>query len=87
MVFDRDHPERTLQLKIARKEGVVDIPVMTELASDGDGKMGVQLATYAKLTRKAATGPADAAAKAAKEFVRLGGLVGGGEFLAVSTYQ
>lgn len=75
----RDHPEKELAFKIARKEGVVDLKVVTELDRDGDGKIGAQLATYAKLTRKAAAGPIDAAGRAAQEFTRMVGLVGKGE--------
>lgn len=64
--------------KIARKEGVVEIPLTTELDADGDGKIGAQLATYAKLSRKAASGPIEAAGKAGKEFGRMVQLVGSG---------
>lgn len=64
---------------MARKEGVVDIRMVTELDAEGEGKIGAQLATYAKLTRKAASGPIDAASKAGREFVRMVGLVGNGE--------
>lgn len=57
---------------------MVDIPVVTELDADGDGKIGAQLATYAKLSRRAANGPLDAAGKAGREFVRMVQLVGQG---------
>jgi hypothetical protein len=75
----RDRPEKELVFKVARQEGVVDIRMVTELDSDGDGKIGAQLATYAKLSRRAASGPIDAAGKAGREFVRMVSLVGQGE--------
>ncbi len=78
MTFYRDRPEKRLVFKIARKEGVVEIPLTTELDADGDGKIGAQLATYAKLSRKAASSPLEAAGKAGSEFVRMVQLVGSG---------
>lgn len=77
--FLRDRPEKKLIFKVARKEGVVEIPIVTELDADGDGKIGAQLATYAKLSRKAASGPLEAAGKAGKEFVRMVQIVGSGK--------
>ena len=65
--------------KVARKEGVVEIPIVSELGSDGDGKIGAQLATYAKVSRIKATSPLDAAKKAGEEFGRMINLVGSGQ--------
>lgn len=58
---------------------MVEIPLLTELDADGDGKIGAQLATYAKLSRRAASGPIEAAGKAGKEFVRMVQIVGQGK--------
>ena len=77
--YCRDHPEKQLVLKIARKDGLVDIPVTTALDSQGDGMIGAQLSTYAKITREAAQGPVDAAGKAGREFGRMVSLVATGE--------
>ena len=75
----RDHPEKQLTFRIARKDGVVDIPVTTALDAQGDGMIGAQLSTYAKITREAAKGPVDAAGKAGSEFGRMVSLVAKGE--------
>lgn len=56
----------------------MELPLTTELDADGDGKIGAQLATYAKLSRKAASGPIEAARKAGTEFGRMVQLVGSG---------
>ena len=64
---------------MARKgAGVLDIPMTPELDAEGDGKIGAQLATYAKVLRSKANGPVDAAQRAVSEFGRLYGLVAGG---------
>ena len=83
----RDRPEKKLVFKIARKEGLVEVPMITELDADGDGKIGAQLATYAKLSRKAASGPVQAAGKAGREFVRMVQLVGQGQALPAASQQ
>lgn len=75
----RDRPEKRIVFKVARKDGVVEVPVVSELGSDGDGKIGAQLATYAKVLRVKATGPLDAAQKAGEEFGRMFSTVGNGE--------
>ena len=69
--------------KIARKDGVVEIPVTTALDAQGDGMIGAQLSTYAKITREASKGPVDAAGKAGREFGRMVSLVAKGEPTAV----
>lgn len=58
---------------------MVEIPMVTELDAEGEGKIGAQLATYAKLSRKAASGPVQAASKAGREFIRMVQLVGQGQ--------
>ena len=74
----RDRPEKRIVFKVARKEGLVEIPMVSELDAAGDGKIGAQLATYAKIGRVKATGPLDAAQKAGDEFGRMFKMVGSG---------
>lgn len=74
----RDRPEKRIVFKVARKDGLVEVPMVAELDSKGDGKIGAQLATYAKVARVKATGPVDAAQKAGEEFARMFKMVGSG---------
>ena len=74
----RDRPEKRIVFKVARKDGFVEVPMVAELDSKGDGKIGAQLATYAKVARVKATGPVDAAQKAGEEFTRMFKMVGSG---------
>ncbi len=77
-VRHRDHPEKRLDLTIARKREIVHIPVTPSLAADGGGRIGVTLASNASIARRAAKGPAQALRMAGAEFGRLAGIVTGG---------
>ncbi|KAK9821093.1 hypothetical protein WJX81_001563 [Elliptochloris bilobata] len=65
-------PERTLDLTVRRPGGdTVHLPVTPALASDGGGRIGVQLSANAALSRRVAAGPGQALAMAAGEFRKL----------------
>lgn len=65
-------PERRLDLTVRRRGGeMARLPVMPELAADGGGRIGVQLSTNAKLSRRVAAGPGQALAMAGGEFRKL----------------
>ena len=78
----RDHPEKQLDLTVARKQQLLHIPVTPTLAADGGGRIGVTLASNAKVARRAARGAGQAVRMAGAEFVRLASIVTGGEGLA-----
>lgn len=64
--------------KVARKDSIMDVPVIAELGADGDGKIGAQLATYAQVRRVKASGIVDAGRKAGDEFGRMMNMVSSG---------
>ncbi|KAK9814195.1 hypothetical protein WJX72_002001 [[Myrmecia] bisecta] len=64
-------PNERLTITVRRDGQLLDIPVTPAEAPDGGGRIGVQLAMNAKITRTVAKDPIQAAALASKEFTKL----------------
>lgn len=71
----KDSPGEELNLHLRRGVKEFDVKVIPDKASDGGGRIGVQLAGNVELTRRKPTSTTEALAMTAFEFKRLGGSV------------
>ena len=66
----RNSPGRRLVLTVQRGAEELTVPVTPTLAADGSGKIGVQLASRARILHQVARSPSAAVAAAGTEFGR-----------------
>jgi RIP metalloprotease RseP len=83
----KSHANQPLTITVQRSGKTIDIPVKVAEAPDGQGIIGVQLATNAKVTRHKAGDPAAAVVLASKEFGRLASNVAGALQQLVFNFQ
>lgn len=67
----RIHPNEVMTFTIDRKGESLEIPVKPAEAPDGTGRIGVQLAANAQVTRNVSKDPLQAVQLAAKQFGKL----------------
>jgi hypothetical protein len=74
----RDNPEKELRLTVERGTDKFIVPVVPSRASDGGGRIGVQLATNGVISHNVAQNPITAVQMASREFNKLLGTVTNG---------
>jgi len=74
----KDSPNVELMFRIARGEEQLDVAVIPDKASDGGGRIGVQLASNVDTVRRPASSVGEVFSIASYEFQRLGATVVGG---------
>jgi hypothetical protein len=77
-LVDRDNPEKELRLTVERGKEKFILPVVPSRASDGGGRIGVQLATNGVISHTVAQNPITAVQLASREFNKLFGTVTNG---------
>lgn len=79
----RIHPNEVMTFTIDRKGESLEIPIKPAEAPDGTGRIGVQLAANAQVSRRISKDPLQAVQLAAKQFGKLTTTVVSGEQLMV----
>lgn len=74
----KNSPGRRVVLTVQRGPDVLEVPVTPDVAADGGGKIGVQLASNYAIQRVKPAGPAEVLTMTGDEFGRLWGQVYGG---------
>ena len=80
----RDRPKKGMSFLVERGGQTIDIPVTVAEAPDGTGRIGVQLAVNAKISKIKPDGPLAAVQLAAREFGKLTSTVVTGERLQLA---
>ena len=80
----RDRPKKGMSFLVERGGQTVEIPVTVAEAPDGTGRIGVQLAVNAKISKIKPDGPLAAVQLAAREFGKLTTTVVTGEMLQLA---
>lgn len=67
----KEHRDISIDLTIARPEGIQHVQVLPDIGADGKGKIGVQLQGNVDVERRKASGPVELLQQSTKEIWRL----------------
>jgi membrane-associated protease RseP (regulator of RpoE activity) len=81
------HPNQPLSVQIKRQDQLVSVNLVPDLASDGKGRIGVQLTANGTIVRHRAANPIEALSKGATEFQRIINLTASGFGQLISRFS